>query len=195
MPKKPKKNPDERFVKRTDEDIKKTRQDQINKNTTASERKCEKTFISYIQHNVAESDDIEYWNWPTKKLNDVLSKFWFEIRNQDGERYRVSMLKHYRYAIKWCLQQKGHETDLIKSACYVPSQRAFKDTCSEHKKLGLGYVENYKEITPQGTYPNTFNATFSIFGGKLANNVNKAESVNHNVTSFSSAITSNQMIF
>lgn len=149
MPKKRTLNPEQRFANRTDEEITQVRKDQINKNTTAADKKCEKTFIEYIQSK--GKDDIEYWTWDCDTLNSFLSKFWFEIQNQDGDRYRVSTLKHYRYGINRCLQARGHETDLIKSPCYIASQRAFKDACSEHKKLGLGYIENYKEIIPKGT--------------------------------------------
>lgn len=138
----------ERFANRTDEEINETREGLKKKNTIAADKKVEKTFISYIQ--AKGHADIEYWTWDTEKLNDVLSKFWFELRNQEGERYRVSTLKHYIYGLNRCLQRRGHETDLLKSTCYIRCQKAFKDACAEHKKLGLGYVENYKEITPKG---------------------------------------------
>lgn len=154
MPKKKKLQDHERFANRTDEEIEKAREDLKKKNTLAADKKVEKTFISYIQSKGRNDLSCEYWLWTTETLNEILSKFWFEIRNQEGERYRVSTLKHYLYGLNRCLQRKGHETDLIKSPCYIRSQKAFKDACAEHKKLGLGYVENYKEITAKGQYRN-----------------------------------------
>lgn len=150
MPKKKVLKDNERFANRTDEEISETREGLKKKNTLAADKKVEKTFLSYIQ--AKGKPDLEYWNWDTETLNEVLSKFWFELRNQEGQHYRVSTLKHYVYGLNRCLQCRGHETDLVKSPCYIRSQKAFKDACAELKKLGLGYVENYKEISAKGKY-------------------------------------------
>lgn len=121
----------------------------MKKNTIKSEKKCEKTFLEYCRNKNIE--DLQYWKWPAERLSEVLAKFWFEVRNQEGNMYRVSTLKHYRYALNRCLECHGLETDLIHSPCYGASHKAFKQACAQLKKMGLGYVESYPEIAPKGT--------------------------------------------
>lgn len=150
MPKKKKAKPNKRFANLTESDIDKVKEDNKKANTIRADKKCEKAFIEYLQAKGFQN--LEYWNYSTEDLNNILSKFWFEIRNQEGEMYRVSTLKHYRYSLNRCLQRRGLETDLVHSPCYTPSHKAFRDACSQLKKAGLCYVESYPEICPTGQY-------------------------------------------
>ena len=49
----------------------------------------------------------DYWNYTNNDLNEVLEKFWFAAHNQKGDHYKVTSLKHIRYALKRILQRKN----------------------------------------------------------------------------------------
>ena len=150
MPKcKLKVNNEDRFEDISDETLQQKQEGVRNKNTIKSDEKCERILVNYIATRHKDLD-LNYWDWEPKLINDVLSKFWFAARNEEGDRYRVSTLKHIRYGINRMMERKGHELDIITSDAYKPSQKAFMDACSELKKLGYGYVVSHKEITAQG---------------------------------------------
>lgn len=150
MPKKRKLKPDERFVRVTDEQLAKKRKDLKNNNTEKADRKAEKCFLQYL--SLSNLDDLDYWDFEQSFLDEILCKFWFEVRSVEGERYRVSSLQNMRYALNRCIQKRDKDFDIIKSAAFVKSQRAFKDAVTELKSLGLGYVKSYPEIAPKGLY-------------------------------------------
>ena len=119
-----------------------------NQNTHKSDEKCEKIFTKYLQQS-GESDT-NYWDWPLEKINGILSKFWFAACNVESNYYRVSTLKHIWYGLNRCFQRHGHGYDIITSNSYKDRQKSFKDACTNLKKLGYGYTQNYPEILPQG---------------------------------------------
>ena len=42
----------------------------------------------------------DYWLLDEPELNKLMSKFWFEVRTQEGKKYTVSSLAHLHYGIK-----------------------------------------------------------------------------------------------
>lgn len=186
MPRKRSATGQNQFVEVSDEQVKKIRKDQENKNTEKSDKKTEKTFTSYVLSKDHLKDDLEYWKWDEAKINAVLSKFWFEVRAQDGEPYRVSTMKHLFYGINRCFKNHGYKKHLVKDPAFNEAQSAFHDACSALKKIGLGYVESYKEISPQGRNKSE---VFHINNNQKIKRKTKAhvkqnnEHVNHNVTS------------
>ena len=84
----------------------------------------------------------DYCNYTNKDLNEVLEKFWFAAHNQKGDHYKVTSLKHIRYALKRILQRKNKSE----------SQKLFKDACHELKKKDYGSIEHTEEIKPTSMY-------------------------------------------
>ena len=148
MPKRKRISEHERFGNVDDDFVKQMATAAENPNTRKSDEKSEKIFLNYLK-NVNEHDE-NYWDYPVEKINTMLSRFWFAARNIEGDYYRVSSLKHIRYALNRCLQRCGHGYDIITFDAYKASQKSFKDACTNLKKLGYGFVENYPEITPNG---------------------------------------------
>ena len=93
----------------------------------------------------------DYWNYTNKDLNEVLGKFWFAAHNQKGDHYKVTSLKHIRYALKRILQRKN-KIDILTHPNFSESQKLFKDACHELKKKGYGSIEHTEEIKPTGMY-------------------------------------------
>ena len=79
-------------------------------------------------------------------LNDILGKFWFEVRTTKGEKYTVASLKHLRYVLNRSLKRKGHEYNIIRSDSFIKRQQMLDDACRKLKKDGKGFVKHYKEI-------------------------------------------------
>lgn len=152
MPCKRSANGTNHFVEVTDDQVKKIRKDQENKNTTKADKKAEKIFTAYVASKRDLADNVEFWTWDEETINKVLSKFWFELRAQDGDHYRVSTMKHIFYGINRVFANHGYKKHLVKDPAFNDAQQAFHDCCSQLKKMGLGYVESYKEITPEGNY-------------------------------------------
>ena len=89
--------------------------------------KSEKIFM---QHSATVKDlpNTNYWKLPVELLNSTLSKFLFAARNTEGGYYtcyRVSTMKHIRYALNRCLQCHGHGYDRTNLRKRVSMMSAF----------------------------------------------------------------------
>lgn len=119
-----------------------------NKNTEKADKKAEKCFLEYL--SLSTLDDLDYWDFEEELLDEILCKFWFEVRTVDNEHYRVSSLRNLCYALNRCIQKREKNFDIIKSPAFAKSQRAFKDAVTELKNIGQGCTVSYKEISPKG---------------------------------------------
>lgn len=142
---------DDRFAHYEDEEVDDIRDQQKKKNTKKSDKKTKKLFIEYLQASwCTKVPHYEYWKFEFPLLDKILTKFWFEARRKNKDRYTVNSLKHVRYGLNRNLKNRGIEVDLLKSECFTNSQNAFQDACSQLKSLGYGYVKHYDEIKPSG---------------------------------------------
>ena len=135
MPKRKRISEEERFGEVDEDFVRQMAAAAENPNTRKSDEKCEKIYLKYLKQT--NESDANYWEWTPDKLNNSLSKFWFAARNVEGDYYRVSSLKHIRYALNRCLQRHGHGFDIITSDSYKPSQKSFKDACINLKNLAM----------------------------------------------------------
>lgn len=140
---------DERFQFMSDEQHKKKREDLKNTNTLKADKKAAKTFQAWLTQRGIHSD---YWDIQPEDLDQLLGKFYFEVRTVEGERYKISSLGDLRYGINRNLAKKDYPHDIVHSAEFAKSSAAFTDACKELKSLGKGDRESYKEITPKGNY-------------------------------------------
>lgn len=138
---------DQRHLNITDEQLQEKREDLKNKNTIKANKKADKVFSMWLRLRGIHTD---YWDLSVSELDDILCKFYFEVRTEEGERYKTSSLGGLRYALNRCLHEKGFESDIVHSPQFVKSSKAFSDACKELKALGKGDREHYKEIIPQG---------------------------------------------
>ena len=89
---------EDRFAEITDNELKQLMDELDNKNTKKADKKCEKQWMTYLS-TTTDVPQGDYWLW-NEQLNYWLSKFWFEVRTQEGDRYRVSSLEHLHYGMK-----------------------------------------------------------------------------------------------
>ena len=80
--------PKDPFTQLTEEDIKNTEADLQNQNTLKTDKKCEKVLLNYLS-TLPEIDNLEYWTNEMSYLDELLSKFWYNVKTSEGEYYRV----------------------------------------------------------------------------------------------------------
>lgn len=120
-------------------------------------KKTEKVFLEYLEANHAETvnEKYDYWNYSTELLDNILCKYWFEVRTQKGEHYNINSLKGLLYGLNRNLQQHGVKLDLLTSDCFINSQRSFEDAKRHLKQIGKAVVKHYDEIKPKGMLKTT----------------------------------------
>ena len=83
-----------RFDDISDDELEDIRHGLASKNTNKSNKKCETLLQAYL---IAKKKDPSYWLYDEPTLDQILGKFWFEVRTKKGDKYTVSNLKHLRY--------------------------------------------------------------------------------------------------
>ena len=92
-----------------------------------------------------------YWEYENCEFDKILGKFWFAARNQKGDYYSVSSLKHIRYAIKRILFKKN-KINILSHPNFADSRLKFTDACRELRIKGYGSVKHTPEIPPHGKH-------------------------------------------
>lgn len=128
-------------------------------NTLKANKKADKLFKSWLTQRGIHSD---YWDLTASELDDLLCKFYFEVRTIEGEYYKSASLGNLRYALNRNLAAKGYDYDIVHSAEFSKSTSAFSDACKELKAIGKGDRESYKEITPAGVYRHDISSKNSV---------------------------------
>ena len=140
--------PNKRFRELSDAQLSDIQDDLDPKNTVKSDAKCERILVAYLKQ-LEKADS--YWEYDNSELDKILGKFWFAARNQKGDYYSVSSLKHIRYAIKRILFKKK-KVDILSHPDYADSRLKFNDACRELKIKGYGSVKHTPEIKPHGKH-------------------------------------------
>ena len=107
-----------------------------------------KTFRLFLRDN-DESED--FLNFTTEKLDDILCKFWFAARTEDGDYYKATSLKMLRYRLNLYMKDMNSDMDIIRSYAFVKSQEAFLAAFEDLVKKGKGTI-SYPQITDAGRY-------------------------------------------
>ena len=138
----------------TDGDLRKKTQSVTPVGTLKCDAKWNKVFREYLREK--ECNNTEYWSYPEDELDDILSKFWFEVRstnvdqNGENERYSITSLRSLRNGLTRELVKHNRNIDLTSDPNFKKSQMAFKDACKELKKICKGSIKTYPEIQHTG---------------------------------------------
>ena len=103
-----------------------------------------------------EYQNTEFWTYPDDALDEILCKFWFEVRSTqkdtDGEfqHYSLTSLRGLRNALTRELVKHNRNIDLTTDPAFKKSQSAFKDASKELKRIGKGVIHSYPEIQQVG---------------------------------------------
>lgn len=83
----------------------------------------------------SKREPADYAALPNKEIDELLCKYWFEVRTEEGERYKTSSLGALRYGLNRRLQSLGQKIDIIHGSEFKKSSSAFSDACKELKHL------------------------------------------------------------
>ena len=82
---------------------------------------------------------------PKEEIDNILAKFWVEVRRTDGEMYKVTSFKSMRAAIQRKLKKiRGDNFDIINDSAFDRSNSVFNAQKATMKKQGLGKVEHHR---------------------------------------------------
>ena len=135
-------------IKLSKDEIKAIRVSTENKNTRKRNESAESKLKNHLKMN-GFPNDVDLAQLSYDDLNPVLEHFWFEIRQEDGSKYRASSLENIFHAMKRCLSSYGFK-ELNKSSKWARAFEAYQDALKQLKMDGLGFVENYPEIPTAG---------------------------------------------
>ena len=71
-----------------------------------------------------DSVEIKYWTENVDKLNQRLSKLWFEARTISGDHYTKASLDHFRYGINGWLVKYRSQYNIVDGPEFKPLQLA-----------------------------------------------------------------------
>lgn len=80
------------------------------------------------------------------ELNDILSKFYVEVRKKNGDMYTKSSMNSIRFGIQRKFKQIRSNFDIIEDAEFNASSEMFKAQCIHLKRQGLAKVEHKPSI-------------------------------------------------
>ncbi|XP_066913334.1 uncharacterized protein KIAA1958-like [Clytia hemisphaerica] len=82
-------------------------------------------------------------------LNEILRKFYVEIRKKDGTKYSKSSLTAIRFGLQRKLNELRKDINIIDNKEFLASNEIFKAYCVELKKEGLAKTNHKPPIPPE----------------------------------------------
>ena len=138
---------EDRFVTVDDEELNRILIEKDAVNTRRNTNSAVKLFRSYMYlKEKSLNEKFEEADYAT--LNSVLSKFYAEVRQENGEKYKKSSLIAIRHGINRFLQTNhvNGTVDIVHGADFKESKRVFEAVCKELKREGKGGFEHYPAI-------------------------------------------------
>ncbi|CAG2243519.1 unnamed protein product [Mytilus edulis] len=131
-----------RFASLEDEDRENLLENVDSKNTKRQTKTAINGFREYLTE---KSLSLDFESYDDAQLDDVLSKFYMEMRNKNGEMYKKTTMQSYRQGLQRHLS-KTRDIDILKGDNFKKSQKAYQCMTKELKRLGLAAVEHYPAI-------------------------------------------------
>ena len=83
------------------------------------------------------------------ELNDILKKFYVEVRKVDGGYYKKNTFNSIRFGLQRKFKEFNSNMDIIANTNFAECNLVFKAQCVQLKKNGLAKVEHKPPITPE----------------------------------------------
>ncbi|XP_052098825.1 uncharacterized protein LOC127733511 [Mytilus californianus] len=133
-----------RFASLEDEDRENLLENVDAKNT---KRQTNTALNSFREYFTEKSLPLDFESYEDEQLDDVLAKFYMEMRNKNGDMYKKSTMQSYRQGLQRHLS-KTRDIDILKGDNFKKSKKAYQCTgmTKELKRLGLAAVEHYPAI-------------------------------------------------
>ena len=125
----------ERFAVINEKQIQNILDEKSSKNT---EKATEVSFNILCTYLKTRKIDFNFTNINKSELNDLLRKFYVEVRKQDGSYYRKASLVALRFGIQRRIKELGISINIIEDQEFFATSEVFKAQCVFLKKEGLG---------------------------------------------------------
>ena len=112
------------------------------KNTRRATNGAVKIFRTYLKDkNMLET----FENFTNEELDDIVGKFYVEVRQENGDKYQRSSLFSIRYGLNRHLSL-SRNVDIMKDTAFQVSQKLFTTVTKDLKREGKGAVTHYPPI-------------------------------------------------
>ena len=134
------------FATHSYEDIIAKRATVIPDNTKRSNNASAKIFKDYLRE---KNQNSEFEELEPVALAEMLSHFYLDIRNKNGEQYKVSTLENIRHGLNRYLKAPPYckDFDIIKDPRFSDANESYKTSMLELKAAGKGEIEHKKVIS------------------------------------------------
>ena len=137
-------NADEnRFASLTEDQLNSIIEESDAKNTKRSTKTAITIFRNYLS---SKGLNIDFENFTSTDLDKILTKFYAEIRQENGDFYKKSTLITIRHGINRYLQKANTNVDIINGVDFVKSKQMFSAVCKDLKRKGNGGGKHYPII-------------------------------------------------
>jgi len=133
----------DRFASVEEDDLNKLLLEKDSINTRKNTASSVKLFRSYLSAK-GENEQFETFNSDT--LNKLLTKFYAEVRQESGEKYKKSSLIAIRHGINRYLQVNTSGIDIVNGHEFKESKRIIDAVCKDLKQEGKGGNEHYPPV-------------------------------------------------
>ena len=129
----------------TDQDM----EDILKKRNAANTDKVTGNSVNIIRKYLNEKNlPVDFESLDDKALDELLSKFYCEVRTSDGELYKKSSMMTLRHGINRHLSNcRKSPVDIVNDSKFNQSQRMFSAVSKELKRAGKAKIDHYPPLT------------------------------------------------
>ena len=113
------------------------------KSTQKANLKAARVLRAYLQ---SRGEPTDFESFDNNTLDLMLSHFYINVRQGNGEKYKTSSLEGIRFSLNRYIQKcRKDSTDLIRDPAFRQSSLSFRAAIQELKKEGKGSTTHYPE--------------------------------------------------
>ena len=135
-----------RFATLNTEDLDKILTEKDSVRTKRSNEMAVRIFKTYLREKELPENFEEA---SASSLDDQLSRFYAEVRQVNGEKYKTTSLTAIRHGINRHLQLKTEGIDIINGVDFKKSKQMFSAVTKDLKRDGKGGITHYPPIEPE----------------------------------------------
>ena len=133
-----------RFGNASNKEIQEMIENIQSKSTQKANLKAARVLRAYLQ---SRGEPTGFESFDNNTLNLMLSHFYINVRQGNGEKYKTSSLEGIRFLLNRYIQKcRKDSTDLIRDPAFRQSSLSFRAAIQELKKEGKGSTNHYPEI-------------------------------------------------
>lgn len=130
-----------RFAQTPAEERDKKRMQINSKKTLKANKGAAKIFKDYLQ---VQGESKNFEEFDNAKLDEMLGRFYMDLRREDGTYYKVNSMETIRHGISRYLKSPpfNRKIDIVKDSLFIESNTCFKAVLAEAKRLGMVEVHH-----------------------------------------------------